>query len=71
MHGSTCPTAEHDPHYRLHSTNRGLVPALLCKACGESPPIKPNAGVVEEIAPLIETDGLWTQDEKTACKNRE
>ena len=71
MPGRTGPTAERDPHYRLHSTNPGLVPALLCKACGESPPIKSNSGIAGEIARLIETDGLWTAEEKTACKNRE
>ena len=71
MPGRTGPTAERDPHYRLHSTNQGLVPALLCKACGESPPVKSNAAIAEEIARLIETDGLWTLGERTACKNRQ
>ena len=69
MPGRTGPSAERDPSYRLHSTNRGLVPALLCKSCGESPPVKSNAGIAAAIARLIETDGLWTIDERTACKN--
>ena len=69
MPGRTGPSAERDPHYRLHSTHRGRVPALLCKSCGEIPPIKSNAGIAAEIARLIETDGLWTVDERTACKN--
>ena len=68
MPGRTGPTAERDPHYRLHSTNQGLVPALLCKACGESPPVKSNAAIAEEIARLIETDGLWTLGERTALQ---
>ena len=69
MPGRTGPSAERDPHYRLHSTNRGLVPALLCKSCGEIPPVKSNDGIAAEIARLIETDGWWTLEERTACKN--
>ena len=69
MPGRTGPSAERDPNYRLHSTNRGLVPALLCKSCGEIPPVKSNDGIAAEIARLIETDGWWTLEERTACKN--
>ena len=67
--GRTGPSAERDPHYRLHSTHRGRVPALLCKSCGEIPPIKSNAGVAAEIARLIETGrDCGTVDERTACR---
>ena len=69
MPGRTGPSAERDPNYRPHSTNRGRVPALLCKSCGEIPPVKSNSGIAAEIARLIETDGLWTVGERTACKN--
>ena len=69
MPGKTGPSAGRDPHYRLHSTNSGLVPALLCKSCNEHPPVKSNSGISEEIARLIEQDGLWTPEEKAACKS--
>ena len=68
MPGKTGPSQGRDPHYRLHSTNRGLVPALLCKSCNEHPPIKSNEGIVEEVGRLIDQDGLWTVEEQTGCK---
>ena len=69
MPGKTGPGAGRDPNYKLHSTSGGLSPALLCKSCGESPPIKSNAGIAEEIERLVDLDGLWTAEEKTGCKN--
>jgi len=39
--------------YRLVSTGQAL-PALLCKLCRESPPIKSNRAVTEEIARMLE-----------------
>lgn len=69
MPGKTGPSANRDPHYRLHSTNDGLVPALLCKSCNEKPPMKNNVGIAEEIRRLTEADGLRTLEEQTACKN--
>lgn len=68
MPGKTGPSAERDPNYKLHSTNQGLVPALLCKACDESPPIKSNSCIAAEVDRLIEVDGWRTLDERTACK---
>ena len=68
MPGKTGPNPNRDPHYKLHSTNQGLVPALLCKACGENPPIKSNRCIAEEIDRLVKIDGWRTLEEKTACK---
>ena len=34
------PSSDRDPHYRVHSTNKGRVPSLKYKCCGEEPPIK-------------------------------
>lgn len=45
-------TAKSD-EYRLVSTGQSL-PALRCKSCGESPPIKSNLAVAEEIARMME-----------------
>ena len=68
MPGKTGPHANRDAHYKLHSTNQGRVPSLRCKACKENPPIKSNTGIAQEIARLIEQDGLWTLEEKISCK---
>ena len=46
MPGITESGADRDPIYKLHSTCGDLSPALLCKSCGESPPIKSNAGII-------------------------
>ena len=67
MPGKTGPSAERDPNYKIHSTNRGQVPALLCKACDEKLPIKSNAFIAEETGRLQEVDGLWTREERTSC----
>ena len=60
MPGKTGPNPNRDPSYKLHSTNQGLVPGLLCKACGENPPIKSNRCIAEEIDRLVKIDGWWT-----------
>ena len=67
MPGKTGPSAERDPHYKIHSTSRGQVPALLCKICDEKLPIKSNAGIAEEAGRLQQVDGLWTLEERTSC----
>ena len=71
MPGKTGPNPNRDPNYKLHSTNQGLVPALLCKACGENPPIKSNRCITEEVDRLVKVDGWRTLEEKTACKTSE
>ena len=44
------PSTDNDPHYKVASTNKGRVSALVCKCCGEKPPIKSNQGIAEELA---------------------
>ncbi len=41
------PSTDNDPHYKVASTNKGRVSALVCKCCGEKPPIKSNQGIAE------------------------
>ena len=50
--GRPGPSADRDPHYTVESTNKGRVPCLKCKCCGEKPPIKSNQGIAEELARL-------------------
>ena len=66
----TGPSADRDLHYKVASTNKGRVSALVCKCCGEKPPIKSNQGIAEELArisdPLLGTDRGCTRKD---CKN--
>ena len=71
MPGKPGPSEGRDPNYKLHSTSGGLAPALRCKVCKEQPPIKSNAGIVEEIERLTHLDGWWTIEEQTACKTQD
>ena len=66
--GKRGPSAERDPAYKLHSTKQGQVPSLRCNECKENPPIKSNAAIAEEIARMVEVDGLRTVAEQTACR---
>ena len=50
------PNPQRDPNYKLKSTNKGLVPGIGCHACGESPPLRSNAGIAAEIERLIDED---------------
>ena len=69
MPGKRGPSLERDPAYKLHSTKKGQVPSLRCNECKENPPIKSNAAIAEEVARMVETDGLRTLTEQTACRN--
>ena len=71
MPGKKGRSPNRDPHYRVGTTAQGRVPSLHCKACEESLSIKSNRGIAEEIERLVQTDGLWTLDERTACKTPE
>lgn len=66
----TGPSADRDMHYKVASTNKGRVSALVCKCCGEKPPIKSNQGIVEELArisdPLLGPDRGCT---RKGCEN--
>ena len=63
------PSAGRDPGYKVHSTSRGAVPSIRCKACLDNPPMKSNAGIAAELERLIETGGLLTAEEMVGCKN--
>ena len=63
------PSADRDPAYRVHSTNQGQVPTILCKACKENPPIKSNASIVAEINRLKDFGGLLAAAEEVGCVN--
>ena len=43
------PSPGRDPHYKVATTNKGRVRALICKCCNEKPPIKSNQGIAEEL----------------------
>ena len=62
------PSAGRDPHYVVQSTNKGRVPCLKCKCCGEKPPIKSNQGIAEELARLAEP---LKAPEDFGCKNKD
>jgi transposase-like protein len=71
----TCPNFGVPPHesgsaaapdsYRLVSMGQSL-PALRCKHCGETPPIKSNRAVAEELARML--DGI-PGDRLATCPN--
>ena len=70
------PSTDNDPHYKVASTNKGRVSALVCKCCGEKPPIKSNQGIAEELAriskPLFGVDrGCTRKDCDNHGKNSE
>ncbi len=61
------PSPDRDPAYKLHSTSKGQIPSLRCKACGDNPPVKSNASVGDEIQRLVESGGLWAAEERATC----
>ena len=63
------PSPDRDPAYKIHSTSKGQIPSLRCKACLDNPPVKSNASVVSEIGRLAEVSGLWTPEESASCPN--
>ena len=56
-----------DPHYRISTTSKGRVSALVCKCCDETPPIKSNQGIAEELARI--SDSMLGTDR--GCKRKE
>ena len=52
---------------QVHSTNKGQSASIKCKSCGENPPLKSNAAIVQEMGRLIESDGLLTLEESAFC----
>ncbi len=65
------PSPNRDPAYKLHSTAKGQIPSLKCKACGENPPVKSNGGVAAEVQRLVHADGLLTAEESASCPTPE
>ena len=63
------PSPGRDPAYKIHSTSKGQIPSLRCKACKDNPPIKSNASIVSEIQRLAEAGDLWTPEETASCPN--
>ena len=66
----TGPSDDRDPHYKVASTNKGRVSALVCKSCNEKPPIKSNQGITEELARLRAP--LFVDDrgcQRSGCEN--
>ena len=63
------PSPERDRNYKIQSTNKGLVPAIRCHVCDESPPIRSNSAIAAEVRRLLHEDQLWTPAERTACCN--
>ena len=57
-----------DPRYTVQSTNKGRVPCIKCKCCGEKPPIKSNQGIAEELARLA---APLKAPKDTGCKNKD
>ena len=68
-HGKTGPSADRDPNYVVTGTNKGTIPALRCKSCGEKPAMKSNAGVAAEVRRI--SAGMLRLDESAACPNPE
>ena len=61
------PNKDGDKHYKITSTNKGSIPAILCKCCGEKAPVKSNEGIVSEIKRL--SDYLKRPEDK-CCNNK-
>ena len=63
------PSPGRDMHYKVASTNKGRVSALVCKCCGEKPPIKSNQGIAEELARI--SAPLMGPDQGCPCEDCE
>lgn len=70
-HGKPGPSADRDPHYKVHSTSKGQIPSIRCKSCKDNPPLRSNASIATEIKRLMDLGGLYTLEESTACRNPE
>lgn len=69
--GKLGPSADRDMAYKLHTTAKGKIPAVRCKACLDLPPIKRNAAIAAEVERLAGESGIWTLEESAACRNDE
>lgn len=62
------PNKDGDKHYKITSTNKGVVPAVVCKSCGEKSPIKSNQGIVSEVNRI--TNYLKAPEDKCCTNNK-
>ena len=69
--GKTGPSADRDMNYKVHSTAKGKIPSIKCKACGLNPPVKSNAGIADETRRLLNVGGIPRADEAMGCGNPE
>ena len=65
----TGPSPDRDLHYKVATTSKGRVSALVCKCYGEKPPIKSNQGVAEELARI--SDPVLGSDRGCPCEDCE
>ena len=70
-HAKPGPSRGRDPHYKVHSTKAGTVPAIRCKECKDVPPIKSNDCIAQEVERLAEESGIWTLLESAVCGNNQ
>ena len=69
--GKTGPSKDRDPHYKLHSTKGGQIPAIRCKTCLDKPPVRSNDAIAQEVERLAQESGIWRLDEVTGCSNED
>ena len=67
--GKPGPSADRDMNYKVHSTAKGTIPAVRCKACLDLRRSSPNASIRAEVERLAEATGIWTLEESTGCSN--
>lgn len=60
------PNPDRDSHYKVTSTAKGRIPAILCKSCKERIPIKSNTGISAEFERI--TQSILATKEKLSCK---
>ena len=65
------PSTDRDMHYKVHSTSKGTIPSIRCKACLDNPPIKSNTGIAREVDRLAQSSGIWSLEETIGCRSAE
>ena len=69
--GKTGPSKDRDPHYKLHSTKGGQIPAIRCKTCLDMAPVRSNDAIAQEVERLAQESGIWRLEEVTGCINED
>ena len=57
--------------YKVHSTSKGKIPAIRCKACHDLPPIKSNMAIAREVEPLAAGAASGVSRRRPPCGNLE